>query len=362
MTSIFWRLLPFKVPRLFSRRQDTDYEVILQKLSADIDKIQSRLTQIRARQRRAAITFTAYALGAWALYTLVCYALGELTWEPIPLDDPSGLVSTDHLWTARTLFVWFPILGSPIIILSTRRIFGWWYKRIETAEEAHLQSLRKRQRAKIAEIKRATDFEHLRMLLEKFDEDRPKAGGGPGAGAGAGAEQLQQQLQQQQQQQQRGAGPRQSMPVPNQSAAQGAQPNRGIAGARGSAPRHSMPTNLTPAQSQQQQLPSQPGANDPQTPPQGSSSAAAQSQLQASAGITSGGPSSYPSGPINTAPQQQQRATVLDKFADWMFGPDPGAGGAGGTGASAAMQKYALICSRCFGHNGLAMPHEFEEI
>ncbi|KAE8249752.1 hypothetical protein A4X13_0g5089 [Tilletia indica] len=333
MASTFWRLLPFKVPRLFGRRQDTDYEVILQKLSTDIVKIQTRLTQIRARQRRAAITFTAYALGAWALYTLVCYALGELTWEPIALDEAGA--ATDQIWTARTLFVWFPILGSPIFILSARRIFGWWYKRIETAEEAHLQDLRKRQRAKIAEIKRATDFEHLRMLLDKFDEDRPR-GGAPGAAL------LQQQQAQQQAQR---AGPRQSMPV----GAQGAQQTRTANGAKGT-PRHSMPTNMSPAQSQKG-ISSQPGASGVNPQSQG------QPQLLPSATIA--GSRSGSAAGINAA-QGTPRATVLDKFADWMFGPDPSLGG--GSGVSAAMQKYALICSRCFAHNGLAMPHEFDEI
>ncbi|KAK0561422.1 hypothetical protein OC844_003218 [Tilletia horrida] len=358
MATIFWRLLPFRVPRLFGRRQDTDYEVILAKLNSDIDKIQTRLTQIRARQRRAAITFTAYALGAWALYTLACYALGELTWEPLPLDDTDAVA--DSLWSARTLFVWFPILLSPLLILSTRRIFGWWYKRIENAEEAHLQDLRKRQREKIAEIKRATDFDHLRMLLDKYDEDRPR-GAGPGA-AGVGA------------QQQRGQGPRQSMPVGSTSAAAAAQQqqqqqqqSRGPNGAGRGAPRHSMPAQL---QGQQQQQGGQgaTGLGAPFNPGQGGAASqgpdgASIAQAVAAMGTAAArGPSSQQQQQQQQPAQQQPpvQRTVMDKFADWMFGPDPSLGG--GTGVSAAMQKYALICTRCYAHNGLAMPHEFDEI
>ncbi|KAL9939527.1 hypothetical protein V8E36_001344 [Tilletia maclaganii] len=343
MSSIFWRLLPFRVPRFFRRRQDTDYEVILQQLNLDIEKIQTRLTQIRARQRRAAITFTAYALGTWALYTLACYALGELTWEPLPLDDPSA--AAEGLYSARTLFVWFPILLSPIVILSTRRIFGWWYKRIETAEEAHLQSLRKRQRAKIAEIKRATDFDHLRMLLDKYDEDRPRGAGTGPAQPGA---------------QQRGGpglAPRQSLPVagPNAAglAAQQAQSGRPQSAGRASAPRHSLPAQLQ--QQQQQQQPQAQRAN-------GNQAGGAQVRGQAAApqgSVPTSGSTNAAAGPASPHQGPPQR-TVLDKFADWMFGPDPTLGGAGGV--SAAMQKYALICTRCFAHNGLATPHEFDEI
>ncbi|KAK0552791.1 hypothetical protein OC846_002742 [Tilletia horrida] len=329
MSSTFWRLLPFRLPRFLRRRQDTDYEVILQKLNEDIAKIQTKLTHIRARQRRAAITFTAYALGAWALYTLVCYALGELHWEPLPLDGGSDPIS-ESLFSTRTIFVWFPILLSPILILFTRRIFAWWYKRIETAEEAHLQSLRKRQRAKIAEIKRATDFDHLRMLLDKYDEDRPRGPAG-----------------------QQKNGPRQSLPAnANPSAPQqGPAPQQ-----RGSGPRHSIPANFSPSQQQMQQA--QLRASQGRTP--GAPSDAQKVQAQQGQGANAAA--------LQQQQQQQQqlqtpvafKRTPLDKFADWMFGPDPSLGG--GTGVSAAMQKYALICSRCLAHNGLAMPQEFDEI
>ncbi|PIO64055.1 hypothetical protein TELCIR_14327 [Teladorsagia circumcincta] len=46
-------------------------------------------------------------------------------------------------------------------------------------------------------------------------------------------------------------------------------------------------------------------------------------------------------------PFQREGTTVVDKMVDYFFGDGPG-------------QRNALICSSCHGHNGMALPAEFD--
>ncbi|KAK6061736.1 hypothetical protein COOONC_00594 [Cooperia oncophora] len=46
-------------------------------------------------------------------------------------------------------------------------------------------------------------------------------------------------------------------------------------------------------------------------------------------------------------PFQREGTTVIDKMVDYFFGDGPG-------------QRNALICSSCHGHNGMALPAEFD--
>lgn len=50
--------------------------------------------------------------------------------------------------------------------------------------------------------------------------------------------------------------------------------------------------------------------------------------------------------------------TLIDKLADALLGVVPGDGDSPGGGDS----KYALICGKCFGHNGLVVKEEFDLI
>ncbi|ETS64958.1 hypothetical protein PaG_00401 [Moesziomyces aphidis] len=270
--------------------RETDYESVLARLEGEINDVQSRLTQIRLRERRASVTLTLQAFLLWAIYTAVCWFFGLLTLRRSHSD--SG--------RTRAMLVWLPVLASPVLIISTRRIVRWWYRRIGAAEDKHLIDLRRQKREKVDEIKRATKYDHLRMLLDKYDEGGPKP-----AEAATPVKQK--------------AGSKSGSP----SSKQGTPP----AGASTSTPPHSgnVPALSTPEahalQAQRMALMRQQGG----------------------VGI-----------PAPVRPAVVLQKTWMDKVADAILGADPTATG--------PEQKYALICARCHMHNGLALKEEFHEV
>ncbi len=71
--------------------RETDYETVLSRLEDEIQDVQSRLTQIRLRERRASVTLTLQAFLLWAIYTFVCWFFGLLTLRRTrPLDPDAG--------------------------------------------------------------------------------------------------------------------------------------------------------------------------------------------------------------------------------------------------------------------------------
>ncbi|KAN0061322.1 hypothetical protein ACQY0O_006168 [Thecaphora frezii] len=286
------------LPWRWRAKQETDYETILSGLAKDITEVQTRLTQIRTRERRASVTLTLQAFLVWALYTIVCWFLGLLSFGQESYEDGeegsgSGL-----------LLVWAPVVLSPILIIFTRKIVRFWYRRVGAAEEKHLVELRRQQRDKIDEIKRATKYDHLRMLLEKYDETQPRAAKPPV-------------------QQQRPAPP-------------------------GATPSSKQQQQLSPQQAQQQQ-PQQP--RGPLTPEQAHRQA---QQMAAMRQQGNHGTAAALGVPRPLPPQQPLPKTWMDKVADAVLGADPSSAG--------PEQKYALICTRCYMHNGLALKEEFDEI
>ena len=91
-------LLPWNWFRRGSR--ETDYETILSALARDIASVQTRLTQIRTRERRASVTLTIQAFLVWALYTALCWWFALFRAEL-------------HNWSL--LVVWLPVGGTPVL-------------------------------------------------------------------------------------------------------------------------------------------------------------------------------------------------------------------------------------------------------
>ncbi|CAO1635868.1 unnamed protein product [Parajaminaea phylloscopi] len=198
---------------------------------------------------------------------------------------------------------WWPIVAAPIVIFFARSIVKWWYKRVQTAEEQHLKDLQKQRKEKIEEIKKATKYDHLRKLLEQYDEEGK-------------------------------AGMAQSPQTPTRPVA-GQKPGSAAGATRSdtkaaSKANGSSANNLT----SQQRAPLPSGMRHSQQPPTSAGFSAAQQQQ----------------------PLPQHR-TWVDRMADAVLGADP---------ASSPLlgpeQKYALICSQCKHHNGLATKEEFQEI
>lgn len=244
--------------------RETDYETVLSALETEIQTVQSRLTQIRTRERRASVTLTLQAFFLWALYTALCWFFGLLAPRRAHLakSGEAGWVST------KTMLVWVPVLGSPVLIISTRRIVRWWYRRIGAAEEKHLIDLRRQKREKVDEIKRATKYDHLRMLLEKYDEAGPKP------------------------------------PV------EAATPTKGKAGSRNASPSSRSPTSSAAG------TPQRPGSAAPSTP-EAQALQAQRMALMRQQGIRPV--------PPPTAPAIPMQKTWMDKLADSILGSDPAA-------------------------------------
>ncbi|CAO1632810.1 unnamed protein product [Sympodiomycopsis kandeliae] len=278
----------------FRKPPQTDYEEVLSNLQEDLDHVQSNLISIQTRKRRATIIFPLWASLFWALWTVAAYFMGLLRFS-----EPEG--------EQAIVVVWGPIILSPLVIFFTRRIVSWWYKRVQKAEEEHLKELRKQKSNKIEEIKRATKYDHLRNLLDKYD-DQAQAKGPQGQKVGT-PDKRQQQPQ---------------TPVRGQAAPQGPQAQSAQRPATQPAGQHQQ-------QQQQQQL------RQPQQP------------------LPSG---MRPQGlrPSTGPPTITLQRTWLDRVADAVLGSDPSGAALG------PEQKYALICTQCKQHNGLATREEFDEI
>lgn len=260
------------IRRIFSKQGEEDYENVLANLVSEIQTRQTKLSEIRLRERRSSLLATLYTLAAWVVYV----GLWFQRW--LPWRDPIGII---------------PVVLGPILILFSRRIVQVWYNRKGNAEEKTLKELQKKRRTIVEDIKKKTNYYSTRNLIERYDENSP-------ATTPSRPPRIQQPPSQ----------PQQPKPV------------------------------LTPKQSPLlQQQPQQPSASPSAgprllVPPQ--PIAAVPSHLYASP--------IYPS----TPPRKQW----YDKLADAILGDED---------ASSPATRYALICQRCFTHNGLVKEGAWED-
>ncbi|PPQ92761.1 hypothetical protein CVT25_003870, partial [Psilocybe cyanescens] len=68
-----------------------------------------------------------------------------------------------------------PVAIGPIVILFIRRVVQIWYKRKGDAEEKYLKELMKKRRDKVEEIKKKTNYYSTRDLIQKYDDATPSA-------------------------------------------------------------------------------------------------------------------------------------------------------------------------------------------
>ncbi|KAI0754186.1 hypothetical protein C8Q80DRAFT_1216347 [Daedaleopsis nitida] len=259
----------------FKKSPPEDYEQVLAVLSKDIHKRQTRLSEIRLRERRATLFVSMYALVAWIAYTTLWYM------EFLP--SFTGRSRSNSLEkTAKGV----PVFVGPIVILLMRRIMQLWYNRISDAEEKALVDLRKQQREKVEEVKQKTNYYSMRNLIERYDD-------GPSAEGPAGLR--------------RRVPPQGQPPQPPQPPVAPQTPQRNLQ----IAPQTPAPSHLTPGL--QQQL--SPSPQRPMPPP---------------------------------------RKQWFDKLADAILGDDD-------SSTAGAASRYALICQKCFAHNGLVKESMWED-
>jgi hypothetical protein len=274
------------------KTSETDYETVLSRLSKDITSVQTRLVRINQRERRASVTLTFYAILLWLLY-----AVGLWYWSA---DKRLEMTKSERLK------LWSPVILGLFFILSTRFLVRWWYARIAQGEEKHLRSLQRTRRKKIDEIKQATRYDHLRSLLEKYDDTAPPK-------------------------------------TPDEA-------NRPKIKARGSSRAAKTgkvaegDNQTTPRKGRVSETPAGPSlaVNDV---------AIGRDGKPASEKLAAGSESA-----LLLRRQSQLPRTWLDRVADKILGAE-----AGGQQV-AAEQRYALICRICFTHNGLCPKEEWEEV
>lgn len=185
--------------------------------------------------------------------------------------------------------------------------------------EKHLRSLQRARRAKIDEIKRASKFDYMRMLLDKYDDTQPPPRARQAAAHAKSAD----------------------SPLKSNSgglAAPGSSPRSRPTTAPGSGGRAPFPAG-------QQELPSA---------ATGGVSASANPALQSGSAKqpTQGASPAAPGLTVQAVPPR----TWLDRLADLILGSEQG------EARIRDEQKYALICKECLNHNGLCLRSEIEEI
>lgn len=269
-----------------------DFETVLARLEEEIDTVETTLVDIKARKRRTIHNVLQVMLTLWILSLVIVWALSSFIWG--------------REWAAsRSMAVVLLLLGTPLFIAVLHRLVTAWFRRLERAQESHLQSLRKQQRQKINELKKATDFDHLRSLLERYDTDSQ-----PAATTSSPKHLLQ----------------RRSTTSLRRRRSRDAVKRTKEAPASVSTPERS--EGLAPAITG---LPI-PGVRQAQN----------DERRQGS------------EGPARAALMASPRGW-MDKVADLILGTDP-------YGATPEDQQYALICRHCFRHNGLVPKSEMNEI
>ncbi|KAG0700938.1 hypothetical protein DFH29DRAFT_1000639 [Suillus ampliporus] len=238
------------VTRWFSKNGSENYEEVLSVLAADVARRQTRLAEIRLRERRTTLQFTLGTLSLWLSFVYLWYArILPATWHD-------------------SLLAKMAVLVGPVIILFARRMMQIWYSWKGGREEKTLRLVTQKQRAKVEEIKKKTNYDSTRSLLEKYaDPGTPMRRPQP-------------------------SQPHTPLPMTPQAHLQ------------------------TPAAHQQRNLP-----------------------LQLS-------PTPQPIQPI--------RKQWYDKLADAILGDEE-------SSVSVAASRYALICQKCFSHNGLVKESVWED-
>ncbi|GAA5962029.1 hypothetical protein JCM8115_002888 [Rhodotorula mucilaginosa] len=281
---------------LFSRPTEPDYDSYLGKLQTQIAARQARLQQIRLRERRANALFITYGLGLWILYTL-------LWW--FGMHAGSSYAS----WETKALRM-APVVLSPVAIICTRRVSRFYFRTRQEKEEKTLKHLVKQKQDKVEEIKKKTGYYSTRDLLEKYDEALRK--GAPGSAPST---------------------PVKGAATPAGTKNAGATPGTPIRTTAG-APA----TPMTP-QAQARNAPNP--ATAPSTP--------IHPNLAAGGGASAPGAlAAFPTMP----PPTPHTRSIMDKVADALLGVSPE--------ETNPYNKYALICAKCFSHNGLCPKDEFD--
>ncbi|KAI8975556.1 hypothetical protein BDF20DRAFT_614749 [Mycotypha africana] len=134
------------------RDSSADFEQVLSKLDTDIRKVETRLSEIKIKQRKASFLWVIYSIVIWILCVLYLFYLflNEITQRDIIYG------------------------GIPAILLPIGKLIVWWYDQRTKKEELKLATLRKEQKDKLEDLKKKTSYYTTQSLIEKYDESIAK--------------------------------------------------------------------------------------------------------------------------------------------------------------------------------------------
>ncbi|CAO3627000.1 unnamed protein product [Mucor fragilis] len=141
---------------LFSKdKSDSDsFEKVLSKYDNDIQKYEIQLSDIRIQDRRVSIMWVLYSTLLWTIY--IAYYMYTLH------DKYSSNMQMQ-------LFAASPILLGPICIYYVRKGLKWIYSKRLSSIATKLNTLRKKQKLKVEELKKKTAYYTTKSLLDRYD-------------------------------------------------------------------------------------------------------------------------------------------------------------------------------------------------
>ncbi|KAK3930567.1 Endoplasmic reticulum junction formation protein lunapark-B [Frankliniella fusca] len=295
------------------KRKKTTLEV-LEKLEKEITSIEKYRTSTEQRQRRIVGQLVVYSVGFYVLASALFY----FYWFPSTLREQ--------------LYCITPLLLFPILVIVLKRILTFYYSRKITKNEQKLCDLRAEKKKILEDVMDKETYKVARTILEKFAPEQLRS---KGLDANMTPDKLNV-----------GRSPGSTLRAPVQL--NQATPSRPIAG-------------LPPTELRRRTLPSALGNPGPNAvPPSSVSSDSLSSAAIQRAQFLSGTPMHRPSvngqsfnseyrppGPPLPRPVLPRERTYLDRVVEYVVGDGPS-------------NRFALICSSCDSHNGMALKEEFE--
>ncbi|KAG5358879.1 Protein lunapark [Yarrowia sp. E02] len=281
---------------LFKRSDPSaNYEKELQVLQTKLAETEKRLLARRLRLRRTKGLFTLYSLVIYIVYVGIVVAKNHMSREL--------LLAGNRL----TLGV---LLGPPAIYI-VRYMIQAVLGRFVSFDEDRIKYLRQQQEGKLEELKQKTGFYSTKAIVDRYEPKKKEA----------------KKPVQQQPKQNAATNNRQGVPPPTANVPRNIPPTANV-------PRNIPPTANVPVVKGPDSGPA--GASVPSIPKPVPVSE--EEVLAAKKSLDKAGASSAP---VSTGPYQRQ---WFDRVLDLLVGEDE----------SAAQNRQALICSKCFTHNGLA--------
>lgn len=277
----------------------TAYSSELRSIDVRMAKIQSSKQSLLTLHRSIVRSLLLYGFLGWMLIALVCLYILDL-----PTTSNHVITRQQAMWNKCIKIG--PIVALPIILLCLKRLIDSYFGSRFRHADAQFSKLEKAKEKMLAELENRDEFKQTLQLIDQLKSPRPD----------------------------RTVGPASATMTP-------AKGGRGV-GQTPSAtmPRPGVPPSAVKMQQQQGQqrpgFPATPASFDPRNP-------LATPARNGGNGVPPVG--SPPSMPIASSSTSIPTRTGLDKVLDFILNDGPN-------------NKYALICTRCFGHNGLVREQE----